>query len=79
MTLALSGGFGALHINEGQKTDLRTHVKVCGDGTCIWSGCSPWVGVEVARTWFCPSVVSFTHTHPQRVSVIIEVLTAVLL
>ena len=39
------------------------------------------VGVEVAGTWICPSVVSFmprlrSCTHPQRVCVFVEVLTA---
>ena len=43
----------------------------------------PRVGVGVACTWFCPSVVSLMRrprscTHPQRVYVVVQVLTAVL-
>ena len=50
----------------------RMKTSVCGEGTCIWSVVL-WVGVEVARPWFCRSVVSliastwFVHTSSEGV------------
>ena len=59
---------------------VRINILVGGEGTCIWSGCS--LGGRGSGAHLVLSVVldaSTSFMHPQKVCVVVEVLTAVLL